>query len=92
MGKMEFSLFQKIIDEIAPFADLVYLHGLGEPFLHPDIFEFVEYAKSKRIRVGLSTNALLLDKTRSKKLLDSGIDCVILAVDGVTEETCERIS
>jgi len=90
-GKMSFSLFKKIIDEIAPFAELVYLHGLGEPFLHPQIFDFIKYAKSKGIRTGISTNAMLLDKAKSQKLLDSGIDYVVLAMDGATKKTYEKV-
>ena len=90
-GKMSGSLFKKIIDEIAPFAELIYLHGLGEPLLHPKIFEFIKYAKKKGLRVGISTNVMLLDKTKSRKLLDSGIDYVILAMDGATKETYEKI-
>jgi MoaA/NifB/PqqE/SkfB family radical SAM enzyme len=90
-GKMSDPLFKKIIDEVAPFAELIYLHGLGEPLLHPKIFEFIKYAKKKGLRVGISTNAMLLDKTKSRKLLDSGIDYVILAMDGATKEIYEKI-
>lgn len=90
-GKMNDPLFKKIIDEVAPFAELIYLHGLGEPLLHPKIFEFIKYAKKKGLRVGISTNAMLLDKTKSRKLLDSDIDYVILAMDGATKETYEKI-
>lgn len=89
--RMSYALFKKIIDEIASFAELIYLHGLGEPLLHPQIFKFINYAKEMDIRVGISTNAMLLDKKRSKKLLDSGIDYVILAMDGATKETYEKI-
>ena len=91
VGRMKFSLFKKVIDEIASFAELVYLHGLGEPLLHPEIFEFIKYSRNKGIRVGISTNAMLLDKTRTEKLLASGIDYVILAADGATEEIYEKI-
>ncbi len=90
-GKMKFSLFKKIIDEIAPLAELVYLHGLGEPLLHPQIFKFIEYAKDKGLRVGISTNAMLLNEEESRKLLDARIDYVILAMDGATKKTYEKI-
>jgi len=91
IGKMSLVLFKKIIDEITPFAELAYLHGIGEPLLHPQIFKFITYAKNKGIRVGISTNATLLDKTKSKKLLGLGIDYLILAMDGATKETYEKI-
>ncbi len=91
IGKMSFFLFKKIIDEIAPFAELVYLHGLGESLLHSQIFEFIEYTKKKGIRTGISTNATLLDKEKSRMLLKTGIDYVIFAIDGATKKTYERI-
>ncbi len=90
-GTMDFALFKKIVDEISSFAELVYLHGLGEPLLHPNFFEFVEYAKGKGLRVGISTNATLLNKNNARALLESSIDYVILAVDGATKETYEKI-
>ena len=49
-GKMSFSLFKKIVDEISSFAELIYLHGLGEPLLHPQLFKFIGHAKSKGLR------------------------------------------
>lgn len=91
VAKMKFPLFKKIIDEAAPFVELVYLHILGEPLLHPQMFKFIQYAKKKGIKVGFSTNVMLLDKAKSKKLLSSGIDYIILAMDGATKETYEKI-
>ena len=89
--KMSFSLFQKIVDEIAPFAELIYLHGLGEPLLHPQIYEFIKYAKKRGLRIGISTNTMLLDEAKSKKLLDLEVNYLILAMDGATKETYEKI-
>lgn len=89
--KMSWGLYRKIIDEIAPWVELVYLHGLGEPLIHPQIFKFINYAKEKGVGVGISTNAMLLDRKRAEDLLDSGIDYVILAMDGATKKTYEKI-
>ena len=90
-GRMEFDLFKKIIDEIAPFVELVYLHGMGEALLHPRLFEFIDYAKEKGVRVGLSTNATLLGKAKSQKLLATKIDYLIFGLDGLTKKTYEKI-
>lgn len=88
---MKFSLFKKIIDEMKDYAELVYLHGLGEPLLCSQFFKFLEYAKSQNLKVGISTNATLLSQTQSKKLLDLGLDYLILALDGATKKTYEKI-
>lgn len=44
---MHFELFRKIVDEgaVLGFSEL-YLLG-GEPTLHPEILEFIDYVKSK---------------------------------------------
>lgn len=91
LQEMEFSLFKKIINEMKDFAELVYLHGLGEPLLCSQLFKFLKYAKSQKLRVGISTNATLLDRAQSEKLLDSGLDYLILALDGATKKTYEQI-
>lgn len=88
---MHSSLFQKTIDQLAPSIELVYLHGLGEPFLNKNLFKMINYAKKKGLKVGISTNATLIDKKAAKKLLDSEIDYIIFAMDGATKETYEKI-
>lgn len=88
---MDFSLFQKSIDELSPFVELVYLHGLGEPLFNKDLYKMIDYAKKKGLKVGISTNATILDKKASQKLLNSKIDYIIFALDGATKETYEKI-
>lgn len=91
VGFMEMALYRKIIDEVCSYMELVYLHGLGEPLFHPKIFEMVEYAKSKKLSVGLSTNATLLTKEKAKKIINSGLDYLIIALDAATAKTYEKV-
>lgn len=91
IGDMPMELLTKIIDEIACYAELIYLHGDGEPLLHKHIYEAICYARGRKLRVGLSTNATLLTANNARLLLDSGLDYLILPVDGVTKQTYEKI-
>ncbi len=91
MGDMSLDLLRKIVDEIRPYAEMVYLHGDGEPLLHRQIFEAIAYAKKSGLKVGLSSNATLLDDRASKMLIDLKLDYLILAVDGATKDTYEKI-
>jgi radical SAM protein with 4Fe4S-binding SPASM domain len=59
-GLMQFSLFRKIIDESIGNVDFIYLHFFGEPLLHPEIIDFINYAGGKGMTVALSTNATVL--------------------------------
>lgn len=91
IGDMPMELLTKIIDEIKSYAELIYLHGDGEPLLHRQIYEAICYARTNGLRVGLSTNATLLNSNNARLLLDSGLDYLILPVDGFTKETYEKI-
>jgi radical SAM protein with 4Fe4S-binding SPASM domain len=72
-----------------PQLESVWPHVFGEPLLHPDICEFIRYAKCRQIATSLSTNVTLLDEERGRCLLDSGLDYLVLPVDGVSATTYE---
>jgi len=88
--EMKFSDFKKIIDQF-PFLVSVNLQGMGEPLLNKDLFKMITYCKSKKIMVLFTTNATLLDEIIAKKIVDSGLDYIVISVDGATPETFERI-
>jgi radical SAM protein with 4Fe4S-binding SPASM domain len=84
-------LFRKFIDETGDYLLLLILWGWGEPFLNPDLFRMIEYAKSKNILVHSSTNGNLpLIGDRADELVASGLDSLVFGVDGATEETYSR--
>ena len=83
---------KKIIDEGAD----KNLYGVkfnvrGEPLLHPQIYDFVRYAKSKGlVDVYFNTNAMLLSEEASAKLIDAGLDRLSISFEGYTKEVYER--
>ncbi|MFC1727324.1 radical SAM/SPASM domain-containing protein [Patescibacteria group bacterium] len=91
IGYMSMKLYKKIVNETANYLELLYLHGEGEPLFHPKIFEMVKYAKQKGLSVGISTNATILTKEKSKKLLESGLDYLIIALDATTAKTYKKV-
>lgn len=89
---MKFETFKKIIDEIKNYPQgLVWTHLFGEPLLHPQLIEFIKYAKNVGVRIGVSTNCMLLDKKMSKKLLDTNLDNIILCLDAYISSTYEKL-
>jgi radical SAM protein with 4Fe4S-binding SPASM domain len=88
---MPFETFKKLIDEVGDYLLLIVLWNWGEPFLNPDIFRMIKYAKSKNICIHCSTNGnVRFDEERAEELVDSGLDTLIVAVDGATEETYKK--
>ncbi|HYR90198.1 MAG TPA: radical SAM protein [Terriglobia bacterium] len=87
---MDLALYKKIVEDCKDYVEFVWPYGIGEPMIHPNIFEMIRITRDAGIRTGMSTNATLLDERRRDMLLDSGLDYVILAFDGASKETYEK--
>ncbi len=85
---LSFNTFKKFIDHAGDYLLLIVLWNWGEPFLNPDIFKIISYAKSKGILIHSSTNGnVRFSPQKAESLVASGIDSLIVAVDGTTQET-----
>ena len=62
----------------------------GEPYLNPDFLEFIRYANSKNIYTATSTNAHYLDDEKARKTVESGLDRLIISIDGSSQDTYEQ--
>ena len=93
-GFMPLSLYKNIIDEASEnncYGCKYHTIGRGEPLLHRQIVQMVEYAKKRGlIDVYLNTNATLLNASIVKGLLDAGLDRISLSIDGYTKDYYER--
>ncbi|MCA0425953.1 MAG: SPASM domain-containing protein [Bacteroidetes bacterium] len=86
-GMLDFPLYKKVIDEVH--EDLVYLilYFQGEPFLNKKFLDFVRYAASKNIYTATSSNAHYFTDEMAKATIESGLDRLIISIDGTTQET-----
>jgi len=84
------NFFKRTIDDIH--KELFYLtfYFQGEPFLNPDFLEMVRYASSKGIYTATSTNAHFLTDQIAKQTIESGLDRLIISIDGTTQETYQQ--
>src|SRR5882757_6182564 len=89
-GMLEMNFFCQMIDQLAP--ELLYLtfYFQGEPYLNPDFLEMVKYATSKKIYTATSTNAHYLNDENAKKTIESGLDRLIISIDGTTQDVYEQ--
>lgn len=90
IGMLEKDFFTKTIDEIH--KDLLYLifYFQGEPYLNPDFLEMVKYAAAKKIYTATSTNAHYLNDENARKTIESGLDRLIISIDGTTQEVYQQ--
>jgi radical SAM protein with 4Fe4S-binding SPASM domain len=89
-GSLKLDSFRQWID--ASHRDLLYLsfYFQGEPFLNKGFLDMVSYASSKRIYTATSTNAHFLDDDTARRTVLSGLDRLIISIDGTTQETYEQ--
>jgi len=88
-GLLDFETFKKIIDESGYYLFYLLLYQQGEPYINKDFLSFVEYAKNKRIFVTTSTNAHYLDPETAQRTVASGLDSIIVSIDGSDQESYE---
>lgn len=84
---MEMPVFTKIIDEAKDTLEFAVPYGVGEPLLNPDIYDMLAYCRDAGVPTGLSTNATILTEEMGRRLIVSGLDYIIFAVDGATAKT-----
>jgi radical SAM protein with 4Fe4S-binding SPASM domain len=90
-GYMSWEVFKKAVDEASGHCKTSYLHQIGEPLLHPEIIQMINYAEDKGIRTSISTNCLLLDERMSVLILDSKLKEITLCLDSLDPATYEKI-
>ena len=69
----------------------LHLQGWGEPFLNPDFFKMASVAKKEGLRIGTTTNGMLLDQEKATRLIDTGIDIIAFSLAGTNEQSNDRI-
>jgi radical SAM protein with 4Fe4S-binding SPASM domain len=87
-GNMSLEAFRMVLDEMTPYLIHLTLWNQGEPFMNPQLLEMIRYAKARKMVVLTSTNGHFLDnRQQAEQLVSSGLDDLIISLDGITPET-----
>jgi radical SAM protein with 4Fe4S-binding SPASM domain len=89
-ASMTVERLRALLDELPDLEELT-LQGLGEPLLAPDLFAMIAEAKSRGVRVGFNTNAMLLTAERAERLVELDLDWLHVSIDGASPETFAAI-
>jgi len=85
------STFKIIADQCGEYGAWIRISGGGEPMLHPQAIELMEYAKKVGAKVGLITNGSRYTKENSLRLLESQVDMIEFSVDAADAVTYDRV-
>lgn len=90
---MEFSFAKKMMDEGYEMGVReLALFMMGESFLYKDLEKVIVYAKEKGYEyVYITTNGVLAEPERMKRVMDAGIDSIKFSINAVEEKAYELI-
>jgi hypothetical protein len=89
-GMLEKDFFKSTIDDIHQHLLYLIFYFQGEPYLNPAFLDMVKYASCKKIYTATSTNAHYLNDENAKKTVESGLDRLIISIDGTTQDVYKQ--
>ena len=89
-GSLEYDFYKRMVDEIGEQLIYLYFYFQGEPYMHPQFLELVKYASAKKIYTVTSTNAHFLTERKARETVESGLDRILISIDGTTQQTYEQ--
>jgi radical SAM protein with 4Fe4S-binding SPASM domain len=84
---MESNVFYKAMEPLVPYLFEVHLFNWGEPLLDPNIYNHIKFLSQRKVRTIISSNMMPYRPEAAKEMFDSGLDTLIAAIDGTSEET-----
>ncbi len=89
-GKMSLETFRELMRHFGEDIFFLLIYHQGEPYINPHFLEFVEIAKRKNIYVTTSTNGHYFTEENIRRTVESGLDSMIVSLDGVGQDSYER--
>ena len=89
-GMLNEKIFSNVIDQLAPLLMNLTFYFQGEPYLNPKFLDMVAYASGKNVFTSTSTNAHYLTEESAKRTVESGLDRLIISIDGLSQETYQQ--
>jgi len=90
MTERTFDRLLELLDESGEDATVSF-SGIGEPLLHPQLFDSIERLERGRVNVSVTTNGMLLGPDVVRQIADLGLDSVCVSINGATPEVYEGI-
>ena len=82
--------FKQYFDPVADHLFEAYMHNWGESLLNKNVFDMIAYAQSRNVGTNLSSNLSETSSSDIDRLLDSGLEYLIVSMDGVTEKSYSK--
>lgn len=89
-GNLKAENFNRWLDQLSPTLSYLNFYFQGEPFIHNDILQFISKASQAGIYTSTSTNAHFITEKKAVDIVQSGLDRILISIDGTTQEVYEQ--
>lgn len=84
---LDLETFKKVVAELVGMGlRVITIQGVGEPLLHPDIFEMITFAQAQGLRTRFNTNFTVLDEASAERLVRVGHSEVMVSIESIDPE------
>ena len=80
-------IFHRILEQVQASAHTMQFYFQGEPLLNKQLPEMIAMAHQVGLYTIVSTNAQALTQSTAKELIKSGLNRIIVSIDGFSEES-----
>jgi radical SAM protein with 4Fe4S-binding SPASM domain len=89
-GNLKTDFFRTVLDQLGDKLLHLTFYFQGEPYINPAFLDMVKYANQKGIFTMTSTNGHFLNDANARKTIESGLDRLIISLDGTTQEVYQQ--
>lgn len=89
--ELPFTQVKAMLQELANAGVFIVYFTGGEPFVRSDFLEILKVASDMGLKIGISTNGLLLNENVIKKLSNLNVIKIQVSLDGATKYTHEFV-
>ena len=86
-GLMPLEVFRRVLAECRDTAWVMQFYFQGEPLLNKELPQMIREAHEAGLYTIVSTNAQAMTQEMAQALVESGLDRIIISMDGLTDES-----
>ncbi len=84
---MSCEVWERVLREVSSYAHTIQFYFQGEPLLNKDLPRMIREAHDAGLYTIVSTNAQAMTRDMAQALVNSGLDRIIVSMDGLTDES-----
>ena len=89
-GNLREDFFRRTVDDLHRHLMCLIFYFQGEPYINPKFLDMVRYAHERGLYTMTSTNGHFLNDDNARRTVESGLDRLIISIDGTTQEVYEQ--